>query len=231
MQQRTNKQRQQRKGRKQQVSWTHVSDDHPSTIVNISKHLIVPPRMLIKLGYNGNLLMTSASTGTFKQYYPNGCYDVDPSVGNVTLQGYNQWMAFYGAARVVHFKASITAANNESFPVRHSSAFFPKTVSAYSLNMWKNQYAKEHRTLGAELGMGVCKYVHQMSLSELQGTAAYEGDLQQYYATIATNPLSLLSFCIGIQTMTGDVLTNGVAFALDFEFTIELSLPEQLTAI
>jgi hypothetical protein len=223
------------RGRKtlRQNSYTKIKGDNTSAIVNISRWRIAPPRMLVKLGFQEErTLANAASTNTSFRFTANGAYDLDPSVGNLTMNGFNQWMAIYGSYRVIHFKATLTFNNLSSFPIRIATGFFPQTHfpflnTEFNSNIW----CREEKTLGPLTGMGQLKVVRQVELAKLIGTAAYEGDLTQYYGTAASNPTSLASFNVAAYSTGGALMPLGVCIVTDIEMIVELSLPTPLLQV
>lgn len=212
---------------------TKINNDNTSVIINLSRHKLCPPRLLVKLGFQQAFTIANPASGQASDYfYANGAFDIDPSVGNLTLDGFNQWMALYGVFRVTHFKAKITAVNREAFPVRIATGFFPATQTTFNPISWNNPHCIEHPALGPLTGMGRTQIVRNMDLAKLIGVAAYEGDLTQYYGTSAMNPSSLASFNIGINSFAvGDLLSNGVNIAIEMELVIELSYPIKIDQV
>lgn len=201
-------------------------------LVKINRFRLTAPRMLVKLGYNASTTIADvAAPGAKKYWYANGAYDVDPSVGNVTLDGFNEWMALYAVYQVKRITVKFTACNMEAFPVRIATGFFAQAQTIFPTSTWKNLHAIEHQTLGPLTGQCRTNIRRSIALGTLVGTKAYEGDLNQYYGTGSTNPSSLASFNIGIASPTGSFLANGVVFGIDFEFDIELSYPKQIAAV
>lgn len=231
-------QRNQARGRKTlrqktSIKETKIKGDNPSDIVNISRFKIQPPRMLVKLGFQDERTLANAgSNNTSFRFTANGAFDIDPSVGNLTLNGFNQWMAIYSVYRVTHFKIKVTANNLSSFPIRVASGFFPQThfpflVTEYASNMW----CKEHTTLGPLTGMGRTVFSREVEIAKLIGVEAYEGDLNQYYGTISTNPSSLCSFNVGISGVGGNLIPLGVSIVSEVEMIVELSFPTSLLQV
>lgn len=200
--------------------------------INIERlPLIVPTKQIVRLGFQGIKAVTSGTTEGSAYYQINGLYDIDPSVGNLTVLGFDQWMGLYNVFQVKKVKIIVTASNNEAFPVRIASCFFPQSTSSYLRSQWLNEYGIEHETLGPLTGMGRTKFVRTMNLEKLVGVGAYRGDLQQYYGTTTSNPGSLLSFNLAAASMTASVLTNGVTFASTIFFEVELSYPKQIAQV
>lgn len=193
--------------------------------------LVVPTKQRVRLGFQGIKTVTSGTTEGSVYYQINGLYDVDPSVGNLTVIGFDQWMALYNVFQVKKVKVIVTASNNEAFPVRIASCWFPQSTSSYLRSQWLNEHGVEHTTLGPLTGMGRTKFVRTMDLEKLVGTLAYRGDLQQYYGTTTSNPGSLLSFNMAAASMSASVLTNGVTFAVTMFFEVELSYPKQIAQV
>lgn len=193
--------------------------------------LIVPAKQIVKLGFEQHKVITSGTTEGSVYYYANGAFDVDPSVANLTMIGFNQWMALYGVFRVLKFTAKVTAVNLEAFPVRIASCFFPATTSSYLRSQWLNEHGVEHETLGPLTGMCRTKFIRSIKMHDLIKVGAYSGDLSQYYGTSATNPTSLASFNIGAASMSASVLTNGVQLAVTILMEVELSFPIQLAQV
>lgn len=193
--------------------------------------LVVPTKQTVRLGFQGIKTITSATTEGSTRYYANGAYDIDPSVGNLTLIGFNQWMALYNVFQVKKFTAIVTASNNEAFPVRIASCFFPQDTSSYLRSQWLNEHGREHETLGPLTGMGRTKFVRSIELAKLIGVKAYGGDLGAYYGTTSSNPNSLASFNVAAASMSASVLTNGVTFAFTIYMDIELSYPTQIAQV
>jgi hypothetical protein len=206
-------------------------NDGVGPIVKLNSFNIVPPRALVRLRYMSPSNLTSASAATQKIWNCNGAFDVDPSVGNVTMCGFNEWMALYGVYRVIRFTVKCTAMNNEAFPVRIASGFFPQTQTTFTVSQWGNAHCVEHTCLGAITGVGRTKFRRSIDINRLLGVHASSGDLTQYYGTAASNPGSITSFAIGVSSMNGSVLTNGVSLAIELQMDLELSYPTKLTSI
>ncbi len=193
--------------------------------------LIVPQKQTVRLGFQGIKTVTSGTTEGSVYYQVNGLYDIDPSVGNLTVIGFDQWMGLYNVFRVKKVTFIVTASNNEAFPVRIASCWFPQSTSSYLRSQWLNEHGIEHETLGPITGMGRTKFVRSCDLRKLIGVGAYDGDLQQYYGTTTSNPGSLISFNMAAASMSASVLTNGVTFASTIYFDVELSYPKQLAQV
>lgn len=222
-----------RKALRQNPSTTKIVRDSPSEIVNISRFRIAPPRMLVKLGFQEErTLANAASTNTSFRFTANGAFDIDPSVGNLTMNGFNQWLAIYSVYRVTHFRAKVTFNNLSSFPVRVATGFFPQTHFPFlNTEFLANQWCQEHKTLGPLTGMGNLKVSREISIAKLIGVEAYEGDLNQYYGTASTNPASLCSFNVAVYSIGGNLLPLGVSVVSDIEMVVELSYPTPLLQI
>lgn len=193
--------------------------------------LVVPTKQTVRLGFQGIKTVTSGTTEGSVYYQVNGLYDIDPSVGNLTVIGFDQWMALYNVFRVKRVTFIVTASNNEAFPVRIASCWFPQSTSSFLRSQWLNEHGKEHETLGPLTGMGRTKFTRSMDLEKLIGVTAYRGDLQQYYGTTTSNPGSLISFNMAAASMSASVLTNGVTFASTIWFEVELSYPKQIAQV
>lgn len=199
--------------------------------VDVSRFKMQPPKMIVKLGYQKALSVTSASTSTSIYFNANGAYDIDPTVGNLTLAGFNEWMAIYGIFHVTKFRAKITAINNEVFPLRFATGFFPAFQTVFGTSSWNNLHCVEHPMLGSTAGMGRTTVIREINLRDLIHSANYDGDLNQYYGTSASNPASLTSFNIGLASVDGQALTNGAVFAIEIDLIIELSYPIRKTQV
>lgn len=193
--------------------------------------LIVPPKQVVRLGFEQHKLISSGTTEGSIYYYANGAYDIDPVAGNLTMIGFNQWMALYGVYRVLKFTAIVTACNLEAFPVRIASCFFPATTSSFLRSQWLNEHGREHKTLGPLTGESTVKFSRSIELDQLIKVGAYKGDLTAYYGTSATNPSSLASFNMAAATMSASVLGNGVQVAVTIFMDLELSFPIQLAQV
>jgi hypothetical protein len=213
---------------------TKIQADKLLNIVDISRFRICPPRMLVKLGYQTALtIANAASAQATKYYYANGAYDIDPSAGNLTMAGFNQWMAIYGVYRVVKVHYKMTFVNLELFPVRIATGFFPAASTTFLITQWNsNEHSKEHNTLGPLTGMGRTVVNRSMNMGRLFDIAAAEGDQNQYYGTSGTNPVTLGSFNISVASFTGaNLLANGVGVSFEAEYDLELSFPTPLLQV
>lgn len=233
MNQSSNKKARGRKTLRQKTSnGTKIKGDETSVIVNISRFKIQPPRMLVKLGFQEErTLANAASTNTSFRFTCNGAYDIDPSVGNLTMNGFNQWMSLYNNYRVVHFKAKVMANNLQTYPVRIASGFFAQTHFPFLNTEFGCIHCIEHQTLGPTTGMGRLAFTREISLAKLVGVAAYEGDLNQYYGTTTSNPTSLSSFNVAVYSTGGNLLSVGVSVVTEVEMIVELSYPAAVLQI
>jgi hypothetical protein len=214
-------------------SMTRIAKDDPSAIVNISRWRITPPRMLVKLAFQEERTLANAgSTNTSFRFSANGAFDIDPSVGNLTMNGFNQWLAMYGVYRVVHFKCKNRFNNLCAFPVRVATGFFPQTHFPFlSTEFGANQWCEEHQTLGPLTGQGRLSTTRQIEIAKLIGVEAYQGDLNQYYGTTSSNPTSLCSFNIAAYTTGGNLFVAGISVVSEIEMIVELSYPTPLLQV
>ncbi len=210
-----------------------TSADQQDTLtpaINLSKFLKCPPRLIVKLRWQGGGVLAAAGSGTaYKPFNANGVYDVDPAVGGAAANGFNEWMAIYGLYRVLHCKATVQFANREAFPVRCATGYFPFVNSTFPATEWGNNYCREHAVLGPLTGKGVTSCVHSMDITKLFDNPSAQGDLPNFFGTSSTNPTTLGNFCIGVNTMGGaDLLANGVNYGICLDYTMELSFPQTL---
>jgi len=209
----------------------HTVTNDGQQIVNIGMYQITPPRMRVRFDYKAAGEITSGGSQASKYWNINGCYGIDPSVGNLTMTGFNQWMALYGTYHVDTCRVKLTVINNETFPVRIASCFFPAASATFTKDQWGNQHAIEHPMLGSISGMGRTQINRTVKLASLLNKGAYDGSLQQYYGTSGTNPASLISFNICAATPSLAVLTNGITYRVEFDLITDLSYPITLAQV
>ncbi len=206
-------------------------EDSLTRPINLARFLKAPPRIIIRLRWQGGGVLSNAGSGTAsKPFNANGVYDVDPAVGGAAANGFAEWMAIYGVYRVLHCKAHVQFANREAFPVRCATGYFPFVNSTFPAAEWGNTFCREHDVLGPLTGKGVTTCIHQMDITKLFDNPSAQGDLPNFYGTSATNPTTLGNFCIGVNTMGGaDLLANGVNYGITLDYTMELSFPQTLS--
>ena len=227
MNRKTNKQTSKRNKRSRRDPIEANSQDTLSPAINLSRFLKTPPRMIVKLRWQGGGVLAAAGSGTAsKPFNANGVYDVDPAVGGAAANGFAEWMTLYGVYRVLHVRAHVQFANREAFPVRCATGFFPSVNSAFPATEWGNTFCREHNVLGPLTGKGVTTATHAMDIDKLFDVNAVRGDLPNFYGTSASNPTTLGNFCIGVNSMGGaDLLVNGVNYGITLDYTMELSFP------
>jgi hypothetical protein len=218
------------RGKRQQQTTSIIfrETEGQGPIINLTKWHPAPPRVLARLQYQTALTLSGASTQVARYFYPNGAFDTDPNVGNLTLNGFNEWSAFYGVNRVINFYAKITAVNLEAFPVRIATGFFPAAVTTMDITKWGSLHAVEHQMLGPLTGQCRSSFSRKMAMPTLIGTEAYSGDLTQYYGTSGSNPTSLASFNIQVASTSASLLANGVTLAVEFFYDIEFSYENRI---
>jgi hypothetical protein len=148
------------------------------------------------------------------------------------MNGFNQWMAIYSVFRVVRFSVTNRFSNLQAFPVRVATGFFPQTHFPFlKTEFGSNQWCQEEETLGALTGVGTSTVKRSVDIAKLIGVEAYEGDLNQYYGTLSSNPASLCSYNIAIVSTGGSLLNLGVSVVSEIEMIVELSYPTPLLQV
>jgi len=80
------------------------------------------------------LSLTTTQSVSWRTYRVNNAYDVDPSLGNTSMPGYNQWMGtdrFYQRWSPVWFKIQTTFVNSTVGPLYVGMYINPRTSGNY----------------------------------------------------------------------------------------------------
>jgi len=183
-----------------------------------------PSSVIVKLRWDFN--KTINNVGTLKasiSFNANGIYDIDPALASTAMAGFVEWHAFYQTNRVLRSRMRAYVSNTETQPIQVVFLWVPSAVAAnaFAPNMYGNRWAKEI-LLAPKGGIDTKPVNHAIEIAELFGADYVYGDLENFCGTSGSNPVTLANFCIGIQPVTG-VLVSGVAFTGFFEFDVEFS--------
>jgi len=201
--------------------------------VNLSRWLVQPPRVIVKLSYRAaGLLYDNALTSTSKSWNCNGVYDVDPTLGSTATAGFTEWSSLYRVNQVLKTRVigSISSASTtNSIEIAHG--FVPQVIAAgaFTPDKYRNKDIKPSILLGYANGSSTHKFTDSILMENLFDRDSYRGDLTQFRGTSASNPSTLGNYVLGITSSNGAALTQGVSYVLDFDFWIEFSFPTVLT--
>jgi len=198
--------------------------------INLSKFLLQPPALAIKLRYNINQRLNSPGVDSASYgWNANGLYDVDPALASTAIPGFAEWMALYRNFQVISTRAHVTVVNETTEPTQVDFTWIPqiKAVNTYLPNLYGNAYST-NRSISGKSGMDRVTYDREIDMAQLSGSLTYWGSVSNYQGTILLNPQTLFQFQIGVNSIVGGVDADCYAQGY-LEFCVHLSLPALLT--
>jgi hypothetical protein len=211
-------------------------DALPPRGVNLSRSVIQPPALRVKLRFYIDFQVSNAGLQTAsKSYYCNGVYDVDPALGSNTVPGFTQYSGLYNSWRVDECSIDFTATNGDAFASQVVVAWFPNATYSATNSYLANKYANRfttHRILSQAGGMDRCRIRERMKMADLYGDpSSYYGSTSNFVGTGATNPQSLFTVIFGVTPGHAVPFVNGVILNGYMDFIVTFFDPASLTNV
>jgi hypothetical protein len=156
-----------------------------------------------------------------RRYEPTYAYDIDPTLGSISLPYFTELGGIYRFYRVQASRIIVGFANNETFPL---TAYvvpvnFDPGANAVPFQYTSNPLAVV-KTIGGSSGMNVTRISNAASTAQFAGSAnPYDAD---YYSgtTAGAAPTNNWFWAVGVDS-TGSNLANGVALSVQIWVDIE----------
>jgi hypothetical protein len=158
--------------------------------------------------------VSAASPQVIKRYNPNSAYTPETGGGSGATPGFADWAQLYGYYRVVGYSYHFTASNNENFPVivyTTNSNNDPTTSNNSTLATNRNSFTKQ---LSAKGGMDAWTFRSPYyPITYIVGSPAPKFD-DLYSALINASPSDLTWMGVGVQSVGGANVTNGISISV-----------------
>jgi len=182
--------------------------------------LVVPQEMVVKLAYPVNTIVSGAVTDKSQRWTVNAAYDVDPVLGSTSTPGFAEWAAFYKFYRVIAYTADVQFGNLDAGPRAVyiiNANDDPGTSASGFIDRPSNEFNEVHYA-----GHVYCdrhRVTRHYQCSKIAGTGAVETD-DSYAALASTVPNNKIYFGVGVHSLDGTNLANGVSFIIYLTMTI-----------
>jgi hypothetical protein len=181
---------------------------------------LAPDKMVVDLQWRSDSILVGG-TPTARRWYTNGAFDVDPTLGNKSINGFNTWSTIYAFNRVLSYAIDMTLVNVEATPVWLDFVHLntdPGTGGT-SYPMWATQSYGHSRSLGASGGIGTTRYTAKHSIRQIVGDRMPITS-DRYVGSSSANPTDLTYFGVCVRDPITS-LSNGVAYMLLMTLRIE----------
>jgi hypothetical protein len=177
---------------------------------------IGPPETDVKLQLITAATISGGSQAVVKRWLSNSAYTPEVGGGSGATPGYARWSALYSFYRVVAYSYEITVINNEAFPVlvyvvNTNSDPGTTTNSNLASNPLSQAFA-----LSAKGGQDRHTFRKHVYLSEVVGSNDVEFD-DDYRSTITTSPADVCWIGVGVQSINGSNVTNGISCRFELQ--------------
>lgn len=175
----------------------------------------------VRLKYVYQYVLTNIGGGsTGKTFNPNAAYDVDPSLGSTSTDGYDAYALLYTYYRVIGYRYTIEVVNNETSPVIAYCFNTNTAVSGSALDLQAGGAYSATAMLGpANSGSSKHTFRGSVQCSKLLGSIEAETDASMRSLTTGV-PSDLLYLSVWAQTSTIGTLTNGVSYMVKITMDI-----------
>jgi len=197
----------------------------PSGGVDTSRFNVCAPMQRVKLPFVVDYQLSNAGLQTAsKAYYPNGIYDVDPSVGSNTVPGFAAWTSLYNTWRVDEVELDCWASNGDAFATQMCVAWLPNDTFVATNSFLRHSYGNQHTEivmLSAVGGADTHHFRTKMQMSKLYGDIpTYYGSTSNFCGTGASNPTSLFNLIFGATPAHAVPFVNGVYLTIRMNFIV-----------
>jgi len=169
-------------------------------------------KVLLKVISTANI--SAASPQVIKRWNPNSAYTPETGGGSGATPGFADWALLYGYYRVVGYSYQFTASNNEAFPVivyTTNSNNDPTTSNNSTIATNRNSFIKQ---VAAKGGMDTFTFRSPYyTITHIVGSPAPKFD-DLYSALINASPSDLTWMGIGVQSVGGANVTNGISVSV-----------------
>jgi hypothetical protein len=177
---------------------------------------VAGPRKNVKLRVITTAIISGAAPAIIKRWNPNSAYVPETGGGSGQTPGYADWAALYGYYRVIKYHFTITVINKEAFDVVTyviNSNNDPTTSNNSTLA--SNPKAMV-RTLSSKGGMDRATFSGGFSIASIVGSKSVLFD-DLYSSLINTSPADITWMGVGVQSIGGANLTNGISVTVALE--------------
>jgi hypothetical protein len=175
---------------------------------------ISPPEQDVKFKVISTAVISAAAPQVIKRWNPNSAYTPETGGGSGSTPGYADWAALYGYYRVVAYNYKITIMNNEAFPVIVYVVNSNNDPTTSNNSTLASNPLSQTFALSAKGGQDRCEFTKHLRISEVVGSDAVEFD-DIYASLINTSPADITWMGIGVQSIGGSNVTNGISVRLE----------------
>lgn len=191
-----------------------------ATSSTLSGPRVSPDELDVKLMFRKTAYINDAGANLVtKEFYANGAYDVDPSLGSTETYGFDEYAALYSYYRVVGYKYSCTFVNQGQDPMmcyvlntNTSPASSGTRYDLYSTNPYcKSKLVNANANTATTLSGSI-------QISRLLGSRAVE-TADTLRALTTSVPVDLIFCSIGAESISASA---GIYFSYDFKITMKI---------
>jgi hypothetical protein len=170
---------------------------------------------------------SAASPHIIKRWNPNSAYTPETGGGSGATPGYADWAALYGYYRVRAYQVKISISNNEAFPVVayivHSNND-PTTTNNSTIASNRNCFVKQLAAKG-----GIDSWTSESpiyGIDYIVGSKAPAFD-DLYSALVNASPSDITWMGVGVQSIGGANVTNGISITVEMKQFVDFYDPLQ----
>lgn len=159
--------------------------------------------------------ISGAVTSKTLRYYSNSVYEPEVSGSTGITPGFSEWAAFYQNYRVTAYEYTVTAVNNEAFPVFFcivNTNIDPGTGGVSSSNP-----LSQNTLLAAKGGMDRQTFEQYLTIFDVVGEPEVKYD-DTHAAAVTTNPVDLAY--IGFNATASANITNGITLSIKISYHV-----------
>jgi len=169
----------------------------------------MPPKKHVPLRVITTAIISGASPAVVKRWNPNSAYTPETGGGSGATPGYADLTPLYGYYRVAGYSYQITVSNLEGFGVVvyviNSNADPTTSFNSTSASNPRCQ----SKSLSPKGGMDRCTFRGTYTIASIVGSPATKWD-DLYSALINASPADITWLGVGVQSIGGSNVTNGV---------------------
>jgi len=181
---------------------------------------IMPSKKHVPLRVITTAIISGASPAVIKRWNPNSAYTPETGGGSGATPGYADLIPLYGYYRVAGYSYTATISNLEGFGVivyaLNSNA---DPTTSFNSTLASNPRCQS-KSLSPKGGMDRCTFRGTYTIASIVGSPAPKWD-DLYSALINASPADITWLGIGVQSIGGSNVTNGVCVEVELtQYTI-----------
>jgi len=174
-----------------------------------------PVRQHIKLRSISNFTLSGGSPAIVKRWFTNSAWQPEVGGGTGVTPGFPRWSTIYGYYRVMGYQFKVTMMNNEAFSV---TCYYINTNAdpgtSTNSNLADNRLAAD-KAINAKGGIDTCTFRSRtISVCQVVGSKSPIYD-DTFRGLVTGSPADVTWLGVGVQSISGANLTNGVSCKLE----------------